>query len=257
MKSTLLSIVGLISLEAFAVVDLNKPVDQLTDAEKAERKQIMIYRRTGGFITKREANPGVFAIVDAQSRVAPEVYQEDLKSIEQIFKIDVSPLRRDANVTVNDASKVLKEIKANAALFLVYDAENPNAILLSPEGRWGILNFAALEAGKSAKEIFEKRVRREFWRGFAMTAGSPHTEMLHCLLNPIFSQTQLDDFSGNTIGPEALSRIEATLRKMGIKQYYRCSYKTACRQGWAPAPTNEIQKAIWDGVKAESSKAKK
>ena len=28
------------------------------------------------------------------------------------------------------------------------------------------------------------------------------------------------------------------------------TYKEACEEGWAPAPTNEIQKAIWDKVRA-------
>ena len=46
------------------------------------------------------------------------------------------------------------------------------------------------------------------------------------------------------------------LRRFGIKPYYRCSYKAAVKQGWAPAPTNEVQKAIWDAVKARKNGGK-
>ena len=30
----------------------------------------------------------------------------------------------------------------------------------------------------------------------------------------------------------------------------RSVYRKACEEGWAPAPTNDVQKAIWDKVHA-------
>ena len=37
---------------------------------------------------------------------------------------------------------------------------------------------------------------------------------------------------------------------MGVAVRRRVSYRKACQEGWAPAPTNDIQKAIWDKVHA-------
>ena len=225
---------------------------ELTEAERAARAE-KLYKRTGGFIIRREANSGFFAVVNAQTNVSAEAWRNELKEIRGIFRVDINEMPYKECVTAATAVKALKALKANAALFIVWDESSANTILLAPEGRWGILNLAALKNGNPPKEVFEQRVRREFWRGFSMVAGSPSTEMEHCLLNPILSLSQLDDFQGNTIGPEPLTRIEKTLRAMGIKQYERSSYKNACRNGWAPAPTNDVQKAIWEQVKAEKA----
>jgi hypothetical protein len=38
------------------------------------------------------------------------------------------------------------------------------------------------------------------------------------------------------------------LANLGVKPAHIRTYKQACKEGWAPAPTNEYQKAIWDKV---------
>ena len=242
---------------AFAGEDvLQKPVDQLTVAERAERHRILQYRHTGGFITRREPNPGMFAFVNAQRGVAQSVFAEDVSEMCRICKIDYVLTNRTEGVSLSNALDVLKETRANAALFIVDDAMIPTTILFAPESRWGILNIAALKMDSPSKEVLERRIRREVWRGFSIVAGSYTTETPHCVLAPIASLRDLDDLDGNTFSPEPLSRMEKNLRRFGIKPYYRCSYKAAVKQGWAPAPTNDVQRAIWDAVKAKQSGGK-
>ena len=33
----------------------------------------------------------------------------------------------------------------------------------------------------------------------------------------------------------------------------RTTYKVACEEGWAPPPTNDFQRAIWDATKAATN----
>jgi len=33
-----------------------------------------------------------------------------------------------------------------------------------------------------------------------------------------------------------------------VRPVYRASYAAACQEGWAPPPTNEYQRAIWNDV---------
>ena len=40
------------------------------------------------------------------------------------------------------------------------------------------------------------------------------------------------------------------LKNLGVTPAYQRTYKQACIEGWAPNPTNEYQKAIWDRVHA-------
>ena len=49
--------------------------------------------------------------------------------------------------------------------------------------------------------------------------------------------------------------IMAWAKSHGLASAKRVAYKKACQEGWAPAPTNDIQKAIWDKVMAEKAKA--
>ncbi len=232
---------------------LSKPISLLTETERAERHRILQYRHTGGFITRRETNPGMFAFVNAQNSIAEDVFADDIAEMCRICKIDYAISRRSSGVELATAIAALKETRANAALFIVDDPSNPTTLLFAPESRWGIVNIAALKKDSPKKDALERRLRREIWRGFSIVAGSYTTEIPHCVLAPVASLRDLDELDGNTFSPEPLSRIEKNLRRLGIKPYYRCSYKTACKQGWAPAPTNDVQKVIWENVKKKQA----
>lgn len=235
---------------------LQKPLDQLTEAERAERHRILQYKHTGGFITRREPNPGMFAFVNAQRSFDEGKFSEDISEMCRICKIDYVLTNRAESVSLSNAVEALKDTRANAALFIVDDVAIPTTLLFAPESRWGIVNIAALKKDSPASEALEKRVCREIWRGFSIVAGSYTTETPHCVLAPVASLQDLDNLDGNTFSPEPLTRMEKNLRRLGIKPYYRCSYKAAVKQGWAPAPTNDVQKAIWDAVKAKQSDGK-
>jgi hypothetical protein len=42
----------------------------------------------------------------------------------------------------------------------------------------------------------------------------------------------------------------ARLIKVGVTPIRLVTYAKACKEGWAPQPTNDVQKAIWDKVHA-------
>ena len=60
------------------------------------------------------------------------------------------------------------------------------------------------------------------------------------------------------VGDEPTSRVTslynevmaARLPELGVTPWKETTYKRACEEGWAPAPTNEYQKAVWDKVHA-------
>jgi hypothetical protein len=43
------------------------------------------------------------------------------------------------------------------------------------------------------------------------------------------------------------------MKPLGVLPAQRATDMKACQEGWAPAPTNDVQKAIWEKVKAEKS----
>ena len=73
-------------------------------------------------------------------------------------------------------------------------------------------------------------------------------------MNPAFTIKDVDDLATEMISPEGAGAMTSCLAKMGVRPYVKSNYKKACREGWAPAPTNEFKKVIYEKVKAEQSK---
>ena len=69
-------------------------------------------------------------------------------------------------------------------------------------------------------------------------------------MEPVYKITDLDAVTYPVISPETMNKIIQACNKRGIQAFVSDTYKNACEQGWAPAPTNDIQKAIWDKVHA-------
>ncbi len=72
-----------------------------------------------------------------------------------------------------------------------------------------------------------------------------HTVTTAADLDSLFSERYTFDF---------VQGMSKHLPNLGIKQFTRTIYKKACEEGWAPAPTNDYQKAVWEQVKADKER---
>ena len=66
----------------------------------------------------------------------------------------------------------------------------------------------------------------------------------------IEADIQLDKNPDIQLPVDVLSRFRTYMEPLGVKPSILVPYRRACEEGWAPAPTNEYQKAIWDKVHA-------
>lgn len=57
---------------------------------------------------------------------------------------------------------------------------------------------------------------------------------------------RLLDLTVDTIPMDMVGYYQAFLKPLGVIPREYTTYKRAGREGWAPAPTNDIQKAIWE-----------
>ena len=88
-------------------------------------------------------------------------------------------------------------------------------------------------------------------RGFALAGGCAFMSRSQIVLrDDIRSPRDLDLIQEDSYGVEAIMTLEKTLPYYGVMPWKVATYKKACREGWAPAPTNEYQQAIWDKVHA-------
>ena len=74
------------------------------------------------------------------------------------------------------------------------------------------------------------------------------------MAGPMRNVKQLDTFDKEGLPPDSIARACGYVGELGVRPEYRVSYRDACKEGWAPAPTNDYQKAIWNQVKADKER---
>jgi hypothetical protein len=144
---------------------------------------------------------------------------------------------------------VAKRDDTTAAVILVGDrgADAPR-ILVAPEEGWAAVNTEALAADGATGSNYNLRVTKEMWRALAIMLGASDSMFQPCLLAPVHSLADLDGLGCVVPSPEPFGKMARNAIALGCQRQYRATYKRACVEGWAPAPTNDVQKAIWEEV---------
>ena len=222
---------------------------KLTPEERQARKEKVFaiqMRRNGGMVRKEGSMAGRIVIVDAQTKVDGDAFKDALEQLRKTLRMDIT-IAKGNPVTLTTAPGEFKKTRANMALFIVEDDSIPGTILFMPENGWGILNIAPLAAG-AGKEKFVSRVVKETIRAFALVAGGANSQYPHSLMGPVTKPEDLDAIDSSRLPADMQARIFNYAEGFGVKPYIQTTYLNACREGWAPAPTNEFQKAIWDKI---------
>lgn len=205
------------------------------DAKRAESHEKML-RKTGGVVIKQ--GQGRILVVNCQDSVPNDEITERVKKIEYLLK-----LRCDVSYGTWSLSQA-KPKDANVVIYVVNDKQLPMS-LVAVEAHWGLVNVANLKAG----DQFSK----ELTRVFSLTCGGGNSQMKASPMHSVSMPADLDDLQSDGFTADTVNTIIMNLKSIGVTPSYRMSYKKACEEGWAPAPTNAYQKAIWDGVHASPS----
>lgn len=97
-----------------------------------------------------------------------------------------------------------------------------------------------------AKEKFlDWRIRRQVARTLSFLSGC--ISQFRRTPTQIFKLEELDD-AGIMMPMDQVERFGQYCRSRGQTPLVTVPYHKACVEGWAPAPTNEFQKAVWDKV---------
>lgn len=138
------------------------------------------------------------------------------------------------------------EGNAGIVVKLVDDGELPMTILTAPENASALVNVAALKKDNPTDEVLEARIHKEVWRALVYTLGGGNTDNPQCPMKSILNLKDLDSLVTRCPSPDVFNRVMRTASRLGIGTARRVSYMRACQEGWAPAPTNKFQQAIWD-----------
>lgn len=214
-----------------------------SDMTPQERKAAFM-RIMGGFVKDERKMKGQVVIVNAQN----EVSVDWLKSAAAIFAKDVQ-----ISVKVVQGSFELKNPKLHgqATVFVVNDPGMPMS-LNAPESRWSMVNVAPLKTEKIA--FFKARVERSVVRGIVPLLCGSDSQYPLCLMGAVHKPEDLDRFINARLPVDVIDRFRKNFDALGLGAWSMTTYRTAAKQGWAPPPTNDLQKAILQKVRSEKER---
>ena len=213
-----------------------------TEAEKKLRKAWVAerrYRHFGGDVVRAGTMSGQITVVNCQKSADASILGESIEYLRKESKFAIN--LKDGKFDFPSPS-----IVGDLSLFVVEDPKMPT-MLLAPENRWAVLNVAPLKAGRGSNPAFFKaRILKEMSRTFAGLCGAISSNYPDSLTTGIYTLEQLDRQEDQRLSVDVIARFEPCLAPLGVKPAVFVSYRQACKEGWAAAPTNDVQKAIWD-----------
>ena len=247
MKYVLFAIVAAMSM---ASASASSVVTVVTNADgkvvrKVDRARLdaIMETRTGGKILVPGSMKGKIVYVNAQSRAPRKWLEENAATFCETAKFAIE-------VADGKFAFPTPKIQGEASLFVVDDPTLP-PLLSAPESRWAMVNVAPLAKGAGEKpQFFAARVQKELTRGFCLLAGAQNSGYPDALIGCVTKPEDLDRFMDCRLPIDVMNRFAPYLKGYGITPRVYSTYKKAVQEGWAPAPTNDVQKAIWDKVHA-------
>lgn len=229
------------------------PKQKLTDEQRAERRAMMATKRAeriaaaGGMVTK-PLQGNAARIVSAQTRVSLDFIDSIVKQFNTglSMQIEVSAMERDGDIW--ETIKKVQSLPNTGLVTVIVDDPKLPRILSALEDGWSVLNVNGLDDDMPPKEVYENRIRKEINRAFAQAAGAGLSLNKPCVMESAYTLHELDNIQFPVISPEAMSKIQEAGNKKKIGRIVRKTYLKACQEGWAPAPTNDIQRTIWNQV---------
>ena len=194
----------------------------------------------GGIVEDPKSGKGALVIVNAQNRLPADDLRQVCKEITDALN---RRLRLEPATADFDPAEARKAFGADVALTVV-DRPGRPVSLIALEDRWAAVNLAALPSDGD----FAALAKREVLRTFAVVSGGYIAQFPDTLM----SARDLKGVAAAElyVTADVTRRQDVFLDSIGVTAVVSGSYTRACREGWAPVPTNDVQRAIWDEVHA-------
>ena len=210
------------------------------------------YKASAGLVERPNSSKGAIVFVDTQSELNPSNITVAIQRLKEhlsryTFKIEKS--------SSDEPLKLKKKYNANILIVIVNDDKTP-PLLSAPDECWAIVNVKRLKEKLNnefaVKKFFEPRCRKQIMRAFACAAGGIGSSFPGNIMS--VSNIPDLDLCEEFMPFDKVSVFKRHMSSVGVLPAKYVSYRKACQEGWAPAPTNDVQKAIWERVKADKER---
>lgn len=237
----------IVMIAASTIVVAQPKSSRVIDAKAMEAERQRIIAKQGGEILRAGTFTGKVAIIDTQSRLSHDNVVRVAKNFADATKCNFVAEKMNPGL----AKDLRLQSKADIALVVVDDADTP-VMLLAPEDRWGIVNVSKLvndlPTESAKKRFFESRGRKEIVRALSILCGGASSQYNGNVMNAATFKEM--DVLDEGFPVDILTSYRRYLGSIGIKPKEVVTYLRACREGWAPAPTNETQRLVWEKVRS-------
>ena len=208
-----------------------------------------------GGIIEKPASGNIIRFVNAQSIIDESVVSD------VAGKIAHSLMARHEMETVDakgcdiiELAQVQLARQRVGVVIVVTDDKSLPTLLVAPEEGWCVINARKLSDDLPPQDTLVSRIRKEMGRAAAFVLGGGNSQMRPCVMTDIHKPSDLDVVEFEAVSPEVVMKMLASMGSRDIQPRMRTSYRRACQEGWAPPPTNDVQKAIWEQVKADKER---
>ena len=234
LKPCILTSLALFGMMAFAQ-DEAKP--KMTAADRLAK--------LGGYVVYPNSQKGSIAFIDTQKAVDAS---SDMEEVIGYFRHQV-PVKIDYIKADAGEPKTLKSnARANFAVVFISDNAQPPSVIVPEEG-YAVVNFAKFTTGlklPTDEAKFKRRCARAALKAFVLLCGGGSSRYPGHVAS---AQTPQElDFAQDKLPIDIQDSVKKYLGAAGVTPMKRTIYQRACQEGWAPAPTNDYQKAIWAKV---------
>lgn len=224
-----------------AAADSKQPHPKMSRAEMEAAR----YRTLGGFCALPGSQKGRIMFLNAQKQLPRAEIEKSLEALAVGFsKFDISV--KDVPPGT-DFAAMKTAAGADVAVVVVSDDTTP-ILLAAPEDSWSAVNVKKLDRNlktpAAVEQFYASRCRKELLRGFAAAAGGLGSTYASNVMN-ISRIEDLD--SRNEFMPfDKFDVMARHLKSIGVRPAEMVAYRKAIMDGWAPAPTDTVQKVIYD-----------
>lgn len=246
----IIAITCLVSVNGYCQDMARKPqVKDMLDEDIRVRIMSNMLARTGGYLTVPSTGK-IVLVLNAQTKVEHDKIKIPVDEITKFVKLATSIRKISPKESMSLVTEAKTEAGVGVVIAVVDDPRLPT-MLVAPESNWAIVNVAQLGSKNVEDDILALRTQKEIWRAFGYVMGAAHSTGPVCLMKTVLSLGDLDTLKPKTLSPEPFGKITEHAKRIGVKNVHLTTYRKACLEGWAPAPTNSIQKTIWEEVKAD------
>lgn len=205
-----------------------------------------IRQRHGERIVKPGSQKGKVAFIDTREKPS-EALKKLVAAHAQLTQLNLV----FETAAPGEAAALKAASKADIAVVVVDDEKTPT-MLAAVEDGWAVVNARRLGRSLVTEEakakFLDERCAKEALRAFAAVSGGLGSQYRGNLMG--IAKVEDLDLVQPFLPVDKVQAISMYLAAHGVTPLVTAHYRQACREGWAPAPTNDVQKAIWDKVHA-------